>query len=81
MQISTCIVFISHVARVKHQIVYINFFFYKQLESGLTLQNYLYFQGLWCSKLLNGLSDYNWTRIPNHLVRKRTLNHLAKLAA
>ena len=26
------------------------------------------------------LSDCNWTRIQNHLVRKRTLNHLAKLA-
>ena len=24
------------------------------------------------------LSDCNWTRIQNHLVRKRTLNHLAK---
>ena len=26
------------------------------------------------------LSDCNWTRMHNHLVRKRTLNHLAKLA-
>ena len=26
------------------------------------------------------LSDCNWTRAQNHLVRKRTLNHLAKLA-
>ena len=26
------------------------------------------------------LSDYNWTRTHNHLVLKRTLNHLAKLA-
>ena len=26
------------------------------------------------------LSDCNWTRTHNHLVRKRTLNHLAKLA-
>ena len=25
------------------------------------------------------LSDCNWTRTHNHLVRKRTLNHLAKL--
>ena len=25
-------------------------------------------------------SDCNWTRILNHLARKRTLNHLAKLA-
>ena len=25
-------------------------------------------------------SDCNWTRIQNHLVLKRTLNHLAKLA-
>ena len=25
------------------------------------------------------LSDCNWTRTQNHLVRKRTLNHLAKL--
>ena len=26
------------------------------------------------------LSDCNWTRTQNHLVRKRTLNHLVKLA-
>ena len=26
------------------------------------------------------LSDWNWTRTHNHLVHKRTLNHLAKLA-
>ena len=26
------------------------------------------------------LSDWNWTRTQNHLGRKRTLNHLAKLA-
>ena len=26
------------------------------------------------------LSDCNWTRTQNHLVHKRTLNHLAKLA-
>ena len=26
------------------------------------------------------LSDCNWTRTQNHLVRKRTLNHLPKLA-
>ena len=26
------------------------------------------------------LSDCNWTRTHNHLLRKRTLNHLAKLA-
>ena len=26
------------------------------------------------------LSDSNWTRTRNHLVHKRTLNHLAKLA-
>ena len=25
------------------------------------------------------VSDCNWTRTQNHLVRKRTLNHLAKL--
>ena len=25
------------------------------------------------------LSNYNWTRTDNHLVHKRTLNHLAKL--
>ena len=27
------------------------------------------------------LSDCNWTRTQNHLVRKRTLNHLAKLCS
>ena len=27
------------------------------------------------------LSDCNWTRTQNHLVLKRTLNHLAKLAS
>ena len=26
------------------------------------------------------VSDCNWTRTHNHLVHKRTLNHLAKLA-
>ena len=26
------------------------------------------------------ISDCNWTRTHNHLVHKRTLNHLAKLA-
>ena len=26
------------------------------------------------------LTDFNWTRTHNHLVRKRTLNHLTKLA-
>ena len=30
-------------------------------------------------KLKAQLSDCNWTRIQNHLVLKRTLNHLAKL--
>ena len=33
--------------------------------------------GYWKSK---HLSDYNATRTHNHLIRKRTLNHLAKLA-
>ena len=27
---------------------------------------------------ISSLSDCNWTRTQNHLVRKRTLNHLAK---
>ena len=27
---------------------------------------------------LNINKDFNWTRTQNHLVRKRTLNHLAK---
>ena len=31
------------------------------------------------AKTVNSLSDYNGTRIYNHLVRKRTLNHLANL--
>ena len=30
--------------------------------------------------LFGCLSDWNWTRIHNHLVYKRTFNHLAKLA-
>ena len=29
---------------------------------------------------MRNLSDYNGTRTQNHLVRKRTLNHFAKLA-
>ena len=29
---------------------------------------------------IGSLSDCNWTRTHNHLVHKRTLNHLAKLA-
>ena len=28
---------------------------------------------------ISRLIDCNWTRTQNHLVRKRTLNHLAKL--
>ena len=32
------------------------------------------------AELDNDLSDCNWTRTHNHLFRKRTLNHLAKLA-
>ena len=31
------------------------------------------------SDLKSLLSDCNWTRTQNHLVLKRTLNHLAKL--
>ena len=31
-------------------------------------------------KLKEQKNDCNWTQIHNHLVRKRTLNHLAKLA-
>ena len=30
---------------------------------------------------IRSLSDCNWTRTHNHLVHKRTLNHLAKLAS
>ena len=30
---------------------------------------------------LKKFSDCNWTRTHNHLVRKRKLNHLAKLAS
>ena len=33
-----------------------------------------------CKKVLI-LADFNWTRTQNHLVRKRTLSHLAKLAS
>ena len=29
----------------------------------------------------NRMNDCNWTRTHNHLVHKRTLNHLAKLAS
>ena len=32
------------------------------------------------NELLLILSDCNWTRTQNHLVRKRTLNHFARLA-
>ena len=32
----------------------IHSFFYKQLGLGLSPQSYLYFQGFWGSKLLNG---------------------------
>ena len=32
------------------------------------------------TKRLASLSDCNWIRTNNHLVHKRTLNHLAKLA-
>ena len=33
----------------------------------------------WSRREIWSLSDCNWTRIQNHLVHKRTLNHLAKL--
>ena len=34
-----------------------------------------------CKELIDkGVCDSNWTRTQNHLVLKRTLNHLAKLA-
>ena len=32
-----------------------------------------------CKQDLRHLSDSNWTRTKNHLVRKRTLNHFSKL--
>ena len=32
----------------------------------------------WSRPQIWRLSDYNWTRTQNHLVRKRTLNHLAR---
>ena len=35
---------------------------------------------MWNKRDIWSLSDCNWTRIHNHLVWKRTLNHLAKLA-
>ena len=34
----------------------------------------------WSRRKIWSLSDCNWTRTHNRLVRKRTLNHLAKLA-
>ena len=34
---------------------------------------------LWGVQAVSRLSDCNWTRTHNHLVRKRTLNHLTKL--
>ena len=33
----------------------------------------------WSTREIWSLRDYNWTRTYSHLVRKRTLNHLAKL--
>ena len=35
----------------------------------------------WSRPKIWSLSDCNWTRTHNHLIRKRTLNHLAKLAS
>ena len=34
----------------------------------------------WSKRKIWSLIDWNWTRTHNHLVYKRTLNHLAKLA-
>ena len=34
---------------------------------------------VWSSHVIWSLSDCNWTQNQNHLVRKQTLNHLAKL--
>ena len=50
-------------------------------ETSLTEKEML-FLVLWLYKEggFRCLSDCNWTRIHNHLVHKRTFNHLAKLA-
>ena len=41
-------------------------------------KNYSFSEGIYYSLYTLALSDCNWTRTQNHLVRKRTLNHLAK---
>ena len=38
------------------------------------------FEQYYKAVIKKSISDYNGTRTHNHLVRKRTLNHLAKLA-
>ena len=46
--------------------------FFLSIKSPWDIERFLF-------KFELGLSDYNRTRTHNHLVRKRTLNHLAKL--
>ena len=52
-------------------------------QSESTLHSCLNFKELLARsrREISNLSDCNWTRTHNHLVHKRTLNHLAKLAS
>ena len=54
---------------------------FQQEKKRVTEKRKFYMRILHWNNLINWyLSDCNWTLTYNHLVRKRTLNHLAKLA-
>ena len=60
---------------------------FQQGTCGRNIQHFFQWkqQNIWSSDktrnvLIEKRSDCNWTRTQNHLVLKRTLNHLAKLA-
>ena len=40
--------------KVTFMLIFYSYFFYKKLELDLSPQSFLYFQGFWGSKLLNG---------------------------
>ena len=52
------------------------------IQSKSTLYSYLNVKELLAQnkREICNLSDSNWTQVHNHLVRKRTLNHLLKMA-
>ena len=52
---------------------------FPNVHKGITAMNANFNYYMENMKNVKNRSDCNWTRNQNHLVRKRTLNHLAKL--